>query len=159
MALRFAEELAAEQRVDCELAPEALSLLMQQPWPGQIRELQATVKATAVRCWWRAHGAAGSERRRVVVGASDLQSYLAERRNAFGSPAPSGSAISVPLPESDPRAPLREQAPQRKRPADLTREDLEAALRDAGGNKVRAAQALGISRTTLRKKMDELGVG
>jgi DNA-binding protein Fis len=31
-------------------------------------------------------------------------------------------------------------------------------LRQAGGNKVHAAEALGISRTTLRKKMDELGL-
>jgi DNA-binding NtrC family response regulator len=152
LAHRFVEELAAEQQVDCELTPDALAYLMEQKWPGQIRELRATVKATAVRSWWRANSASGTDRRRVLVGVAELQSYLAERSNAFGS------TVGVPLRTADPPEPAPGPAPHRKRPADLTREDLESALRLADGNKTRTAQALGISPTTLRKKMEELGL-
>ena len=48
--------------------------------------------------------------------------------------------------------------PFRKRPGDLTREDVEAALRAAGGNKTRAAKALGIAVNTLKKRMGEVGL-
>jgi transcriptional regulator of acetoin/glycerol metabolism len=39
------------------------------------------------------------------------------------------------------------------------REAVAAALRAAGGNRSRAAQALGIGRNTLYRKMREFGIG
>jgi len=108
---------------------------MDQRWPGQIRELQATVKATAIRCWWRAVNAGGGEHHSVIVGVGELQSYLAERDLAFGAPdadvSPAPAATSVASPGT---------GPHRKRPADLTREDLESTLRKAAGNKSHAAR-------------------
>jgi len=151
LALRFVEELAAEQQVECDLTADALEFLATQRWPGQIRELRATVMATAVRCLRPTNGADAPPRRRVVVGTQDFQRYLAERQAAFGKV--DVSTMSVPLRADDSGPP-----PARTRPADLTREDLEAALRQAGGNRTHAARALGVSPTTLRKKMDEFGL-
>jgi len=152
LALRFLEEVTAEQQVDCELSPDALTFLMDRKWPGQVRELRATVRTVAVRNWWKANGAGSSARRRVVIGVEEIKSYLAERRQVFG----------VPLDGSPPTASSADAMPNlpqaRKRPADLTREELEGALRQAGGNKTRAAQALGISNATLRKKIEEMGL-
>jgi DNA-binding NtrC family response regulator len=153
LALRFVEELAAEQEVECDLTPDALEFLAAQRWPGQIRELRATVMATAVRCLPRLAGGDSPPRRRVVVGMHDFQRYLSERQAAFGG-VPDSAKAPPGAPDNAPPA----AAPARKRPADLTREDLELALRQADGNRTHAACALGISPTTLRKKMDELGL-
>lgn len=35
---------------------------------------------------------------------------------------------------------------------------IEAVLKHSGGNRVKAARALGISRNTLRKKLDQFGL-
>jgi DNA-binding NtrC family response regulator len=44
------------------------------------------------------------------------------------------------------------------KPQELTKEDLEQALVRAQGNKVRAAELLGIHRKTLYRKINQLGV-
>ncbi|MEL6431287.1 MAG: sigma 54-interacting transcriptional regulator [Planctomycetota bacterium] len=43
--------------------------------------------------------------------------------------------------------------------ADLERRSIEAALAQAGGNKSRAAESLGISRFALQRKLDKYGLG
>ncbi len=148
LAVGFLESLAQTQNVTAELSTEALSYLSEQEWPGQIREFEATVKATATRCWaQRPAGSVGG--RRVIVTPRDLKAYRAERAAAFGSlpmkadgvPSLSGSGGAA-----------------RKRPIDLTRDDVQAALDAAGGVKSHAAKALGISPTTLRERMKALGI-
>jgi DNA-binding NtrC family response regulator len=42
--------------------------------------------------------------------------------------------------------------------AELEREAIESELRRAGGNRTRAAEALGISRSTIHRKMEEYGI-
>jgi DNA-binding NtrC family response regulator len=44
------------------------------------------------------------------------------------------------------------------KPQELTKEDLEQALAQAQGNKVRAAELLGIHRKTLYRKINQLGI-
>jgi transcriptional regulator with PAS, ATPase and Fis domain len=48
-------------------------------------------------------------------------------------------------------------APHRKRPQDLEARDLENALRQARGNKTRAARLLGIAVNTLKAQLKKLG--
>jgi transcriptional regulator with GAF, ATPase, and Fis domain len=117
-----------------QLPREVLAALVAYDWPGNVRELE-------------------NEMRRLVVLAADevrlehLSSAVLERRGlhapaAAGSPAP-------PEPGSN----IRDAV------ADLERRSIEAALASAGGNKSRAAQALGISRFALQRKLDKYGLG
>ncbi|MFY0528105.1 helix-turn-helix domain-containing protein [Archangium gephyra] len=46
----------------------------------------------------------------------------------------------------------------RKRPADLSEEDLRGALAKHEGNKTRAAQELGIAVNTLKARMKAFGI-
>lgn len=43
--------------------------------------------------------------------------------------------------------------------AEFEREFLEQTLRTCGGNQTRAAEVLQVHRNTLRRKLEELGVG
>jgi DNA-binding NtrC family response regulator len=48
--------------------------------------------------------------------------------------------------------------PPRHRPADITKDLLEATLKSCGGNRTEAAKVLQVSPTTLLKKLRELGL-
>jgi DNA-binding NtrC family response regulator len=132
-----------------QVSEQALAFLMEQPWPGEVRELQATVQTVAERVADDLGEA--SEGACLLLGLEDFRKYLVTRAVAFGR---------------RPQAPVQTEtvvahnrAPgQRKRPSDLTREDVEAALRAASNNKTHAARALGIALNTLKRKMLELGL-
>jgi DNA-binding NtrC family response regulator len=64
----------------------------------------------------------------------DFQAHLGERNDVFG---------------------VADERPVRGDARRLTRKQVEAALVAAGGNQVHAAQALGIARNTLRRKLAE----
>lgn len=151
---RFVDDLAREAQLEVRLAPAVDEFLAEREWPGQVRELQATVRTVALRRWADLQ-VEGRPVTRVELAVSDFAEYLRDRSKAFGAApevSPTGKFdAAVPRPPAP-------SAAARKRPADFTREDLEGALRAAGGNKTRAAAALGVSINTLRKKMEELGL-
>lgn len=146
LARAFLAQLKDEQRIAAELSAEALAFLQAASWPGQIRELESTIKVVVSRehASRELDGARGEP---LVIGISAVKAYLAERKAGFGA---ARAAVGRP-------PPLRTGT--RKRPADLTRGELEQALREAGGNKTHAAQALGIAVNTLKARMRALKLG
>jgi len=136
----FLEQLRIEQRLDAALSPDARKLLQSVPWPGEIRELQSTVKVVVSREHAR-NQLDGVAPGRIVVGVTAFRDYLTERAAGFGS-----------------QTARREREPktqQRKRPADLTIDELRHALELHGGNKTRAAASLGIAVNTLKTRLKE----
>ena len=111
----------------------ALNKLLAETWPGNVRQLQ-----------WSVRGAVARARDGEVRQSSH-----------FGWPD-AGASLRAQLPPppelAGPPRPLKESLEAAERPAILD------ALRWSGGNKTKAAEALGISPGGLRMKIKRLGL-
>jgi len=119
---------------------DALDLLVQYPWPGNIRELENVIERAVLFC--DAH----------ELGAGDLP------------PEVRGIAAltSVPAPEADLQAALAGEGGLKEHVkvamSRLERELVSRALQQTTGNVTHAARLLKISRKGLQLKMKELGL-
>ena len=103
---------------------EAIEILREYAWPGNVRELQNTIERTVILC------------RNEVVKASDIQlSTLSSR-------------FTVPQAEVIRSGDYRELSL-----ADIEQQHILATLDNTEWNKSRAAQILGIERSTLDRKL------
>ena len=130
----FADEQEGMLGARVLVPPAALRFCVEAAWPGQIRQLRATVIALAQLALARAleHGAVDAARLTLTLRAEDFAAHQAERDAAFGG----------------------EHGPRTKADArQLTQVQAQAALAAAGGSVSRAARALGISRNTLARKL------
>ncbi|HKR92402.1 sigma-54 dependent transcriptional regulator [Novosphingobium sp.] len=130
-----------------QLTVGAAELLSRQPWRGNVRELKNFVYRMALLA------------REDIIDVESLEPLLA--RESTGMP-PTGngeggdisSAVSRWLAiERPPRGTIYESAL-----AAFERPLFAEVLRETGGNQLRAAQALGINRNTLRKRLSELAL-
>jgi DNA-binding NtrC family response regulator len=119
-------------------ADSARSAIMAYRWPGNVRELQNTIERAVIL----------SEAGRLVTAASlGMPSYLA--LNDVPDPQ-----LELPTGEPEPAAP-RSGRGEIFRLDELQKQAIQAALRQTGGNRTQAAEALGISIRTLRNKLQE----
>ncbi|MBD3896666.1 sigma 54-interacting transcriptional regulator [Halomonas sp. ML-15] len=124
------EKLAAESgEPRAEITAEAIALLRQHDWPGNIRELRNTLEQTL----------ALNEECSVI----DVPQLL----TALPAPARRGRRPGVP---SAPVRPLQEAV------RDAERSAIHNALTVSGGNKAQAARLLGIPRSVLYEKLARL---
>lgn len=103
---------------------DAMRMLQEYSWPGNVRELQNTIERTVILC------------RNEVVGESDVQ--LSSLANRLSTPAPTRAVSGV----------FKETSL-----SDIEREHILATLDYTDWNKSRAAQILGIERSTLDRKL------
>lgn len=108
----------------------ALERLSQEPWPGNIRQLFNVLERLAIR----------NPGRRV--GVAEVAAELADEP-CFEVGV---GGVAACLDETG-----------RSLPADFERR-VRAALRESGGNVAGAARRLGLPRTTLRRRMQSLGI-
>lgn len=142
------EDIRKAAGVEAKLTDEAIAFLTAQSWPGHVRQLKdALYSATD-----------GHQGQRIVLGAKPFEEYLlsekvvrGERKDRFAPPSQDRKELIA-------RPPASPTEVTRKRPIDLTREDVEKALREAGGVMKRAAELLGCSPTTLREKRRAFGL-
>ncbi|HLK35837.1 MAG TPA: sigma-54 dependent transcriptional regulator [Polyangiaceae bacterium] len=120
--------------------PDATDLLVQYPWPGNIRELENVIERAVLFC----------DTQKLHVG--DLP------------PEVRGIAAmaNVPLPEADLQAALASEGGLKEHVkvamSRLEKELVSRALQQTGGNVTHAARLLKISRKGLQLKMKELGL-
>ncbi len=145
----LAEHLVRRHNTDAgkqvqRVAPETITLLERSPWPGNVRELQGVIKSALIN--------ATSD----VLTPDCLPPEFAVRgcepsRSLAGGLEQLGIAALV-------RAMLEANEPEiyRKLQAVVDRVILAEVLREVGNNQVEAARRLGISRSTLRSKLQTL---
>ncbi len=182
------------QRHILGLTPDAISLLQQYDWPGNIRELRNVLERVHVETTAEVIGAKAfqewvEERNRFYPGSWDLharEATLADRPALIppyvgtgqpqlpvgaGSEANRDDIIDVVAQRLDPvpptprpsasidGAPINRTMPSPPEPPqELTRERLERAYRQAGGNITQASRLLGVHKATLYRRMKTLGL-
>ena len=115
--------------------PRVLELLVSLDWPGNVRQLR-----NVVRTAWALAGGRAITCNEVALALG--QPSLATRFLATaGAPGPT-------MPPAGPPASKEDQE----------RDAILSALRQCDGNKVQAAKMLGMSRRTLYRKIDRLGL-
>jgi DNA-binding NtrC family response regulator len=115
-------------RVD-GLDPQALELLADYPFSGNVRELENMIEGLAVAL----------PPDRATIRAQDVRAWLRLRGAPVADRASDATRVPLNL-------------------GDLERWAIREALQQARGNKSKAAQMLGISRDTLYRKLAELGL-
>ncbi|MGV6395758.1 sigma-54 interaction domain-containing protein [Pseudomonas caspiana] len=128
----LSEAILEELRSQHELEDNALALLAQHAWPGNIRELRNVLE-------------------RAALLSDDLVLNAREIRAAIGNLVPLTSHTGL---HGEP-APFETFSQARQR---YDRQVIEQALALCAGNVVDAASQLGLGRSTLYKKMAALGI-
>jgi transcriptional regulator with PAS, ATPase and Fis domain len=134
MADYFLKQVARDAQRDLEgLSDAALEALVNYRWPGNVRELQNVIERAVLLS------------KGISIGLNDLPSHIANGVRRTGS-------LATGL-----------ETPARRRSLKEALEEPERAiivqtLREFGGNRNETADALGINRTTLYKKMKKLGL-
>ena len=144
----FLARLGEKSGRSLELSPTAVRVLMDYDWPGNVRQLENALAYATTVCEGQ------------TIHVHDLPD---EVRKATADPAPSsgfgprgGALQSVTGPGAEPAG-----VPRRVdlSPAEaLEADDILAALRRARFRKAAAAEILGVSRTTLWRKMKQYGL-
>jgi len=128
----LSEAILEELRSQHELNREALELLGQHAWPGNIRELRNVLE-------------------RAALLSDDLMLTADDIRSAIGTFTPVERTLA-PLPEPA----INETFSQARERFD--RQLIQSTLAQCGGKVIEAAERLGLGRSTLYKKMIALGI-
>ena len=121
-----------------ELLPDAMALLVAQPWRGNIRELRNVLEQAVMRS------------DALAIDAAQLERVL---RDTGVEPA---APVREATPEADDAADeeARLLRPLSVQVAELERRAIAAALKAHSGNKLATARRLGISRATLYERLE-----
>jgi len=140
--LHFLGIFAQKYHIDqYDVAPEALEFLSEYAFEGNIRELRNIAERACIICM---------SSRQVTL--EDLRSSLYDEDNPVPSPVP---VSAPPVPQTDHTT----GAASIKRLSDSDQRDLIlSVLEQCAFNQTRAAQQLGIDRTTLWRKMQKYGI-
>jgi two-component system nitrogen regulation response regulator GlnG len=144
LARHFLRQAAGEGLPLRGLSKQAAALLEAQPWRGNVRELRNFMFRAALLS------------REEEIDAPAIRQLLADRPSAEPSTGTIdfGAALAAWLGDT----PVAPGTLYHGALAAFERPLFEHALRETGGNQLRAAQLLGINRNTLRKRLDDLAI-
>ena len=135
LAAHFLDRISRERKFNFALSDEALRIMMRHDWPGNVRELENAIEHACTM---------GSG---PVLYLGDMPTQLKQRGlEAQRAAAAAGENSDGPAP------------PELKTLAEREREAILEAIRMLNGDKLKAAKALGIGKTTLYRKLKEYGI-
>jgi DNA-binding NtrC family response regulator len=138
LARHFVARMTKPGKTAPDLAPETLDWLAAHDWPGNVRELRNTIERATVLC------------ERDVIRVEHLRVGL-DRAGMAPAAAPTGPTVTEPT-RTAASGSLRTEVKA------LERARIEQALQSCGGNQRLAAQALGLSRGALLRRLEQLGI-
>ncbi len=172
----FLQRVADQKRTErVRIADEAMQLLMDHDWPGNVRELENTLQRACVlatnKILLPKDFPIGKRRRPAVPAAEpeDSEEDFADEALA-DSDAPAAAVNPLPSPVLPAGSePDLQRAVEILLDAAVANEELQLlpwleremtlhAMRRVGGNQVRAAKLLGITRGTLRKRLERYDI-
>jgi transcriptional regulator with PAS, ATPase and Fis domain len=106
----------------------AIAMLMRYPWPGNVRQLRSTVSFAVLHSGWG------------TIRLADLPPEITAEATAIAEPMLPAKPAGLHPPHADPK------------------QEILWALEEAQGNRSQAAKLLGISRATLYRRMQQLGI-
>ncbi|MFO1497205.1 MAG: sigma-54 dependent transcriptional regulator [Verrucomicrobiota bacterium] len=124
------------------IQPEAISFLQRQPWPGNVRQLENTVRQALLLA------------KPFPVGVEHLTKVLGSPVNPVT--AQSHASYVAALLSLAERGEIQDA--YWRMIADLEPELISQAIQRAAGNQAKAARWLGITRLKMREKLAELGL-
>ena len=136
------------QRAPKSVATNVVKALEKYHWPGNVRELENAIR--------RAHVMAKGE---AILTADLSPEITGQASGGSPMPVPAGDAAA-----SDTAALARQlfqwarRDPKLKIIPAVERELIIQALKESGNNQVHAAKLLGITRATLRKRVEKFGI-
>jgi transcriptional regulator of acetoin/glycerol metabolism len=133
--------LAAEGGADAKLSPEAEALLMQHPWPGNIRQLRHVLRTAAA----------------LAEGRPITREHLPSLLAAVPPTPPAGA--TAPRAAAEPPASADAEPPVKLNPIQANeRQVLLRLLEQHRWNVSNVAKALDVSRNTLYRKLHKLHI-
>jgi two-component system nitrogen regulation response regulator GlnG len=140
-----------QQRTPKSIAPSAVKVLEKYHWPGNVRELENVIRRALVV----AKGDA------ILI--SDLATEITGQASAtsVGPPigtTPSEAGVSEVTTLARQLFQWARRDPKLKVIPSIERELVIQALKETSGNQVHAAKLLGITRATLRKRVEKFGI-
>ncbi len=168
----FLQRMAEQRRTErIRITDEAMQLLMDHDWPGNVRELENTVQRACVLATSKILlpkdfpiGRTPYQAQRDVDAEMEAEALEAADAIVPRQPTVNGSAAQAAI-----STPELHQAVEILLNAAAANEELELlpwleremtlhAMRRTGNNQVRAAKLLGITRGTLRKRLERYGI-
>ncbi len=134
------------KEVKC-VARRALDALVAYPWPGNVRELAHALESAVIL----------TETDRITIG--DLPDHIVDLRAAIGAPAAAAVIDRIALPAAEPAsAPASRDEPWPFLLDEVIKKTLLRSLEETEGNRRRAANLLGVSRSTLYRMLSRYGL-
>jgi Nif-specific regulatory protein len=145
LALHFLNRVNQSNQRNVSLSPEALALLEQHPWPGNIRELGNVIERLVLLT------------DSTMVQGKEMLQYLPTTNTS------SAGDQSAYVPNSTPSRPQTQTATMvwvrdYQSAQSHSAEQLQQALQAHGGNQSRAAQAMGLTARQFGYRMRKLGL-
>lgn len=137
-----------EHRKNMHFTKEAMELLLDYPWPGNIRELQNTMERIVLIC---PDGEIQPEMLAHVLPFNYQKLYM----QSEPVPTPQPAYMSAPAPQNE----IHSGGPMTKKSLqELERESIMQALIDSHGVQTKAARALGMSARQIGYKIKQYGI-